>query len=218
MANYIMRQSFFDGDFLSWAKTDKLVKLKHRALYDTIPCHGAQSIIKKLGDDWKSFFEALKKFKASPELFRGRPRPPKYAKKLKTYLQPFQSLSCIESYIVFPIKTQLLPIKVRCCETQRIYNKKPLKKLLPVKGVSGAELATIKAENLNLTRKNEDITLENKARKILSDKNKIISEIRIVPQGQSFWLEVVYDDKSPVSQVILNKSNAISLDLGVNNL
>ena len=48
---------------MKWASADKIIKFHQEKLYSSIPNAASQAIIKKLGDDWSSFFKALKAFK-----------------------------------------------------------------------------------------------------------------------------------------------------------
>jgi putative transposase len=52
--------------------------------------------------------------------------------------------------------------------------------------------------------------------------DKIILEIRFVPHGSCYWLEVVYEKQSAQADckqsVLLDKSKHLSIDLGINNL
>jgi putative transposase len=177
LANYQIRQAFFNGEILSWASADKIIKLHFEEHYSSIPNAASQAIIKRLGKDWKSFFKALQSWKKNPNKFKARPKPPKRGYKLKTYTHPFQSMQCIDNEIHFPKKLNILPIKVRCCENQALREK---------------------------------------------DKAKhIIKEIRFVPHGHCFWLEVVHDEhkalKTNKMDVLLNKDRALAIDYGVNN-
>ena len=55
-----------------------------------------------------------------------------------------------------------------------------------------------------------------------SGKNGKLKEVRFVPHGHCFWVEVVYDDvkkeENKQKDIILNKENYISIDLGIDNL
>ncbi len=128
--NYYIRQAFFDGEILNWSSSDKLVKLHHSSLYSAIPNAASQAIVKKLGDDWRSFFNALKTYSSNPATFRKRPKPPSYRKKAKTFIQPFQGLKCVDGYIQFPKKIGINPIKVICCDNQDIQEKIKERKII----------------------------------------------------------------------------------------
>ena len=178
-ANYLARQSFFEGELLSWKKLDAHIRAgenRHPA-YSLIPNAMSQAVIKKMGDDWNGYFKSLKKWKQAPELFTSKPKPPGYAKKAKTALMPFQDLNCVNKHIIFPKKTGMSPIRVNCCENQK---------------------AKAKGDD------------------------QIILEIRFVPHGSCFWLEVVYrkkvDKEVSKKAVLLDKKKHMSIDLGINNL
>jgi putative transposase len=178
-ASYLMRQSFFDGALMHCMTADKLLKagFHEHPSYSTNPNAMSQAIIKKLGDDWKSYFAALAEWKKTPAKFKGKPKMPGYARHSKTASMPFQHLSCVDNHIQFPKKTGIEPIRINCCEKQE------------------------------LKAKGED---------------KIILEIRFVPHGSCYWLEVVYEKRSAEADrskaVLLDKSKHLSIDLGINNL
>lgn len=47
----------------------------------------------------------------------------------------------------------------------------------------------------------------------------IVKDIRFVPYGNCYYIEVVYDDgQASSNNVLLNKSNIMGIDLGINNL
>uniref|UniRef100_UPI002805D872 RNA-guided endonuclease InsQ/TnpB family protein n=1 Tax=uncultured Anaerobiospirillum sp. TaxID=265728 RepID=UPI002805D872 len=47
----------------------------------------------------------------------------------------------------------------------------------------------------------------------------IVQDIRFVPYGNCYYIEVVYDDgQASSNNVLLNKSNIMGIDLGINNL
>ena len=46
-----------------------------------MPSQSNQQTMKKVYDDWKSFFEASKKYKINPASFTGKPKIPKYKSK-----------------------------------------------------------------------------------------------------------------------------------------
>ena len=172
-ANYIMRQSFFDGDVRKWNSVDKQLK-NLNPIYQTNPSAASQTTIKRLGEDWNSFWKGFKDYKKSPNKYKKRPKPPAYSKKLKTYIQPFQSLKAINGYVHFPKKLELEPMKFFNIEDQETLAKGNAK------------------------------------------------EIRFVPHGHCFWVEVIYDDVKKVENnqkdIKLNKENHIAIDLGIDNL
>ena len=178
-ALFYFRQSFFNGELLRWPSVDKLLKLRHPELYSLLPNAMSQALIKKLGADFKSFWQALKSYNKTPERFKARPRLPNY-QKLKTGIQPGQGISVVDGMLKFPKKMNASPLLIWCADFQPTNSK------------------------------------GNQAK---------ISELRYVPHGSCFWLEVVYDEEKVLPQtaldkrnVKLNKENVFSIDLGINNL
>lgn len=175
-ALYYMRQSFFDGEILSWQHVDKLLKIRHGSLYGSLPAAMSQNILKVIGQDFKGFWQANKSFKVNPKRFKARPKLPGYGRFAKTASQPFQSLSIVEGEIQFPKKTGLPSLSVACCCDQKVLAK-------------------------------NDVAL--------------VKEIRFVPHGSCFWIEVVYREEQTQCEkraVALNPDTVFSLDLGINNL
>ncbi len=179
-ANYLLRQELFSGNSVRWGDADKLIKagMRHRhPAYHEIPSVMSQAVIKRLGEDWSSYFSALKEWKSTPSRFLGKPKMPGYAKGSKTALMPFKDVACVNGEIIFPKKAGLLPIKIACCKNQ----------VMKAKG-----------------------------------EDQIILEIRFVPHGSCYWLEVVYRLRSTnvdrKHAVLLDKAKCLAIDIGVNNL
>ncbi len=120
-ANYYIRQNFFNGYFkINWQSADKYIRLKHNDLYNSLPNQSTQSIIKKLGDDWHSFYKSNNEYKVAPNKFKAKPKPPKYKKGLGTFISTFQSMSVKDKHIHFPKKMKLNPIRIHCCDNQEV--------------------------------------------------------------------------------------------------
>jgi len=81
-ANYIIRQSFSYGwGYIKYNEMNRLMK-SHEA-YKALPAKVSQQILMILDKNWKSFFEAVKAYKADSSKFTGRPKLPKYKDKAK---------------------------------------------------------------------------------------------------------------------------------------
>ncbi|MEG3954441.1 transposase [Microcoleus sp. herbarium2] len=81
-ANYVIRQSFIYGwGYVSYNEMNRLMK-SHEA-YKALPAKVSQQILMVLDKNWKSFFEAVKAYKADSSKFTGRPKLPKYKDKTK---------------------------------------------------------------------------------------------------------------------------------------
>ncbi len=81
-ANYVIRQSFIYGwGYINYNEMNRLMKY-HQA-YKALPAKVSQQILMILDKNWKSFFEAVKAYKADSSKFTGRPKLPKYKDKAK---------------------------------------------------------------------------------------------------------------------------------------
>ncbi len=60
---------------------DGVFKINGQRDYLSLPAHSNQYVIKSVLQDWKSFFKASKDYKKNPSKYKGKPRPPRYAKK-----------------------------------------------------------------------------------------------------------------------------------------
>ena len=81
-ANYLVRQSFLhEGVYLGYATVYHQIKM-HEA-YLALPAKVANDVLRLLDKNWKSFFKAIKAWKADPSAFVGRPSLPKYKDKQK---------------------------------------------------------------------------------------------------------------------------------------
>jgi len=81
-ANYVIRQSFTYGwGYINYNEMNRLMKY-HQA-YKALPAKVSQQILMILDKNWKSFFEAVKAYKADDSKFTGRPKLPKYKDKAK---------------------------------------------------------------------------------------------------------------------------------------
>jgi putative transposase len=81
-ANYVIRQNFIYGwGYVKYNEMDQLMK-SHEA-YKAMPAKVSQQILMVLDKNWKSFFEAIKAYKADSSKFTGCPKLPKYKDKVK---------------------------------------------------------------------------------------------------------------------------------------
>ncbi|MEG5015942.1 MULTISPECIES: transposase [unclassified Microcoleus] len=81
-ANYVIRQSFIYGwGYINYNEMNRL--MKHHQAYKALPESVSQQILMILDKNWKSFFEAVKAYKADSSKFTGGPKLPKYKDKAK---------------------------------------------------------------------------------------------------------------------------------------
>ncbi|MEH7272285.1 hypothetical protein [Neobacillus vireti] len=70
-----------EKSFIGYGFVEALFKVMKQIDYTSMPSQSNQQTMKKVYDDWKSFFEASKKYKINPASFTGKPKIPKYKKK-----------------------------------------------------------------------------------------------------------------------------------------
>jgi putative transposase len=81
-ANYVIRQNLIYGwGYVNYNEMNRL--MKSQVAYKALPAKVSQQILMVLDQNWKSFFEAVKAYKADSLKFTGRPKLPKYKDKVK---------------------------------------------------------------------------------------------------------------------------------------
>ncbi|CAG9612376.1 IS200/IS605 family transposase ISBth14 [Bacillus rhizoplanae] len=92
-----------EKSFLSYNFLDCLFKTMKQQDYMNLPAQTNQAVMKKLYQNWKSFFASIKAYKKHPSIFTGRPRIPKYIKSsLKEIVFTNQVCKLQDKYIRFP--------------------------------------------------------------------------------------------------------------------
>jgi putative transposase len=80
IANYLVRQAFFrENRWICYYELNTLLKSSNP--YQVLPSQTSQQILRILDQNWKSFFNACREYRAHPEKFQGCPKPPKYKRK-----------------------------------------------------------------------------------------------------------------------------------------
>jgi putative transposase len=117
LANWYVRQDFFKlNNFINYYDLDYI--LKDKQAYRRLPSQTSQQILKLVNRNWRSYFGALKKYRASPNKFKKKPRIPSYKKKNGEYIAVFTNQQCRikEEYLHFPKKVNLKRMKTRIKE------------------------------------------------------------------------------------------------------
>jgi len=114
-ANYIIRQELFKTS--KWTRYNGLNKqLKESSEnYKALPAQTAQQTLKLLDKSWKSFFKAIKVWKAHPDKFLDKPNPPHYKKKNGEHILVLTNQQCRikDGGIIFPKKMGRIEVKTR---------------------------------------------------------------------------------------------------------
>jgi putative transposase len=101
------------GRWLTYGQLDYILKTTGDPAYRALPAQANQQILKRIMRDYKSFFEALKVYKAQPELFTGKPKMPRYKKKGTAVTAVLTNQICRikkEHYIRFPGTSEMLDL------------------------------------------------------------------------------------------------------------
>ena len=164
------------GKFMSHSDADKWLKKNNSELYTKLPSAIAQRSTQIAGQEWKSFFNALKEFKKAPSKFKARPKKPRYANRATTVYIGRNGFKVENGTLYFA--NNIIP----CIKTQFSFSQ-------------------------NWNAKIQDT---------------IVREIRLVPKGNCFVIEMVYDESKVVEKgdycLLLNKNRKAGIDLGINNL
>ncbi|MFD0770639.1 RNA-guided endonuclease InsQ/TnpB family protein [Bacillus sp. CGMCC 1.60114] len=92
-----------EKSFLSYNFLDCLFKTMKQQDYMSLPAQTNQAVMKKLYQNWKSFFASIKAYEKHPSTFTGRPRIPKYIKSsMREVVFTNQVCKLQEKYICFP--------------------------------------------------------------------------------------------------------------------
>ncbi len=169
--------------------------------YHKLPPAISQQIIKYHSGAWTSFKEAKKGYydenNPKKDNYTGKPKEPKYKKKDGEFILVFTNQQCKvrNGYLTFPRRYKGFKIKVRFDDsyTQEGFD---------LFGNGNYDLYDKKG---NLKR------------------NIKLQEVRVIPAGTGYWIEIVYDKEiirysNYNSKYELNENIIMSIDLGVENL
>lgn len=118
-ANYVIRQEFIhNGKYLPYETIDKILKSDiEYPDYQSMPtAQSAQQTLRLLGKNWKSFFKAIKDWKAHKEKYNGRPKLPRYKKKdgRSILILTNQNVKLSGNILLFPKAFNGLTLKIDC--------------------------------------------------------------------------------------------------------
>ena len=100
-----------EKSFLSYPFLDCLFKTMKQQDYMNLPAQTNQAVMKKLYQNWKSFFAVIKAYQKHSSTFTGRPHIPKYIKSsMAEVVFTNQACKLQENYIRFPKTSMKLNI------------------------------------------------------------------------------------------------------------
>lgn len=90
--------------------------------YKSLMAQASQQVLKLLDKNWKSFFEAIKKWSKNKSLFTGRPKLPKYLNKNGRNIIIFTNQNCKlkEDHIQFPSILDKYELKTKVNNLQQV--------------------------------------------------------------------------------------------------
>ncbi|MGG0275090.1 hypothetical protein [Bacillus rhizoplanae] len=92
-----------EKSFLSYHFLDCLFKTMKQQDYINLPSQVNQAVMRKLYQNWDSFFDSIKKYKKHPFTFTGKPRIPNYIKSsMREVVFTNQVCKLQDKYIRFP--------------------------------------------------------------------------------------------------------------------
>lgn len=187
--------------------------------YKMLPAQTAQQVLIMLDKAWKGYFRAIKEWRKDPSKFLNEARPsiPGYKKKNGEFTAVFTNQQCKIKYgsLFFPFKMLLIPV-LKNKDENFVWNKYQKKDVTELTEKELYILENIEYDNSKLYKD------ENGQRKRwhksvnIRPQIKEFQQVRIVPKGSCYFLEVVY--KKPIISLNLNHENVVGIDLGVNNL
>ena len=96
-ANYVIRQEFIEnGNYISYYDMNK--EFKTHENYKSCMSQPANSTLRVLDKNWKSYFRAIKDWKEHPEKYLGMPKLPKYLPKDGRFNWMIPNNSCLYDY------------------------------------------------------------------------------------------------------------------------
>ncbi|MGO1528018.1 MAG: RNA-guided endonuclease InsQ/TnpB family protein [Senegalia sp. (in: firmicutes)] len=105
-----------DNPYTSYNLLDGVFKINKQTDYMSLPSHSNQHIMKLAFSDWKSFYASLKEYKKNPSKYKGKPKPPKYAKNDGRKIAFFSNQTCKinDNHLRFPKTKEKLNIGKLC--------------------------------------------------------------------------------------------------------
>lgn len=205
------------GRILSYEEMDKI--LNDRSYYENpdfdnyhrLSASSSQQTISIHHNAWKSFEVAKKDYFENPDKnYTGMPKEPGYKKKDGEFILIFTNRQCKirNGYLIFPKELMaynfenkkwiIFPkIKVRCDDS---YTKDGFDLY------GGYDNCAKDGDYDNYTKDGDE------------KKNIKLQEVRIVPQGVGYIVEIVYDKELIRKKYDLNPKIIVGIDLGVENL
>lgn len=205
-----------ENKWLSYNQLDYILKETKNVDYYALPSQVNQQTLKLLFNDYKSFFESIKKYQSNPELFLGIPKLPKYKDNKKPSTIKFTNQICKikdGKYIRFP-KTngqinigKMLNQYVK--DTNNELNNDIRLKEIRVKPYHNLFVVDVVMEINNKDKSNNDLSAQ------LLEHGKEYEKLltkRFNEQANKDYIKKTYKDFTTFNE------RALSIDIGLSNL
>jgi putative transposase len=223
---WTLRQAFeATGKYFSYPQMDKAMRqvenLEGEVNYRLLKAKVAQQILRRVDQNFKSFFKVNEDFKKNPSKYKGQPKPPRFKQK------PFDNL--VFNYQAFKIKEKWVVL---------IDHFEPIKSFKMSSGKVFKSVEVLERSAFVVLEKDLEIKLPKQL------VGKAIKQVEVIPKYKSFHAVFVYDDEQTeiyqivkpaktVCQIEFNKldqkgefqsqvvkfhDKVMSIDLGLNNL
>jgi len=114
---YKIREHFKKtGKFMYYNKIEKELRTTKNENYIILPNNSSQQILLVIDRNFRSFFQALRRWKRNKTNFTGCPKPPKFKHKTKgrnLVIFTINQVKLKDGFIKFPKKTNLKPLKTK---------------------------------------------------------------------------------------------------------
>jgi len=122
---YQIRQHFEKtGNFLYYNPLEKELRTNNQFDFRNLPSQTSQQILRVIDQNFRSYFQLLRKWKKNRKSLRGCPKPPKYKDKIKgrnlVIFTNQQASLKKDGYIDFPKKVNLKRLKTKVTNLQQV--------------------------------------------------------------------------------------------------
>ena len=196
--------------------------IKYSRYYRALPARTAQQVLKILGKNWKGYRKALEEWRINPDKFpkKRRPRPPGYQKKKGFFVAIFTGCSIQGNKLIFPLKGQYRA-NLKSPNEREVWNKWQSNGILSLSEEDRYILNTIEfpGKEKGYWKRGTVHWFQNEKwyQKLrLRPHIKNLNQVRIVPKGSCYVLEIVHTVRHNPQRV--DKNKIVGVDIGMNNL
>ena len=198
--------------------------IKYSRFFRALPTQTAQQVLRYLEKAWKGYRRAVEEWKINPDKFpnKRRPRPPGYQKKKGFFVAIFTNQQCnIQGdKLNFPRKGKY-KANLKSTKEKEVWNKWQSTGILSLSEDERNILNSIEfpGRKKGYSKRGTTHWFQNEKwyQKLrLRPHVKSLNQVRIVPKGSCYVLEIVHTVRHNPQRV--DKSKIVGVDIGMNNL